>query len=427
MRWKVGKYDLKSNGIRVYHFYDSSDAINICGMGCRVGSAYDPPDAKGMAHKVEHLLFRGTPSDGSHDRVYDMIFRYFGGMEDHNIYTNRTATYYGGPELYRRQYINQVLPVIVDCLKERHLDKRGLDIEKSVILNEYRQTDLDNPESLLDGLFYETMYETNPVRNPIVGNMEQLKQLPQSRFYEFINKHYVSGNMFVIVFGPDRKEAIEVAKKYIDDWPWIGKRDPLDLTAFDRVPVLSTPRIGETKKVGLAQNYVRVGYPTAAYETKDDAALNLIAKVLERRLYDVLREKSKGNDGTYHNPTFSERTLIHGALGAWFATASTDFALYGRDAIISQFSRFREELVPWELFDDARDSLREKFYKSFSISPGEVVEFVINAATNGDPDLKLLHSYGDRLNVLTPRKVRDIANKYFNPDGFVGVILSPAQ
>lgn len=426
MRWKAGHHDLKSNGIRVYYFYDSGGTTHLCGVGCCVGSIHDPANARGLAHLTEHLLFRGIARTDE-DPVYDMIFRYFGGMENHNIFTTWATTFYGGPGLYRRSHIHEVLPVIVNILKARYLDKFGLAIEKTVVNNEFRQHDLDNAESQVGEVFYQTMYDTNPVRHPILGYVDQIKDLKPAEIKKFVERNYVAENMFLLVFGPKREEAMAIAHKYLDDYPYRGKPVSLDLNSFDRVPFHKSPRIKETTKVGLSQNYVMVGYPTCCYNSKDDAAIDVIEKVLERRLYDVLREKSHNlTEGNYHNPTFSERSIAHGAVGAWFATASQDFGRYGRDAVVAQFARFREELVSREMFDRARDSLREVFFASFRDSPSDVADRVIAAASNGDPDLNLLHSYPERLNRLTPKRIRDVANKYFDPNGFTSVMISPA-
>ena len=426
MRWRVGKHNLKSNGIPVYHFYDSGGTMHLCGLGCKIGSNNDPADALGMAHLVEHVLFRGVHK-GIEDPVYNMIFRYFGGMENHNIFTNHTVTYYGGPELYVRRYIHEVMRITAEILKTRYVTAENLAIEKTVINNEYRQTDLDDPNSIVDSLFYETMYDTNPVRNPILGNMDQLRVLTLNKVRKFIERTYVSGNMFAVVFGPKKQESMDIAQKYLDDWPHLGNPTVLDTSGFDLVPVHSSPRVAEMPRAGQRQHYVAVGYPTSCYATREDAALNVISKVVERRLYEVLREKShRLTEGNYHNPIFAERTLTHGAVGAWFATASSDFARYGRDAIVKEFTRLREEPISPSMLDLTRDSLRERYYSAFRDSPGMVVDLVVAAASNGDPDLKLLHTYPDRLNSLTSRKVREIANKYFHPNGFVSATVTPA-
>jgi len=428
MRWKVGWHDLKSNGIRVYYFYDSGGTTHIGGIGFKVGSVHDPPDMKGLAHMVEHLSFRGPNSAPEDDIVYNMIYRYFGGMEGHNIFTTYGVTYYGGPGLYYRKYLYPVMETLAEVLKLRFVDEHGLSVEKTVINNEYQQYDLDDPESRLGELFLGTMYDTNPIRNGVLGDVSQLRSLTLERAQKFLRERYVAENMFVVVFGPKREEAILIARKYLDDWPYRGQPISLNLKSFDRVPVLSTPRIIESGNNSFKQNYVMAGFPTGCYESKDDAALDVLSSVLERRLYDVLREKGRNLDrGTYHNPSFTDRSLAHGNIGASFATANLDFARYGRDAIVREFLRLREDLLPKVFFEGFRDSAREKFLENFRDSPTEVAELVIQAAANGDSDLEHLHSYAYRLNTLTANRLCDVANKYFNPNGFVGVILSPTQ
>ena len=427
MRWKVGRCDLKSNGIPVYYFYDSGGTTHVCGIGFRVGAVHDPPFCAGLAHMVEHLSFRGPNADlPENDLVYNMIYRYFGGMENHNIFTNFTATFYGGPGLYRRQYLHPVMQTLTDVLKLRYIDTQALNIEKTVINNEFRQIDLDFAESWLDTLFINTMYDTNPVKRGIIGDVEQLRKLTLGRANQFVKEKYVAENMFVIVFGPKRDDAVSIARKYLDDWKHHGQPAGINLDSFDRIPVLASPRIVESAITGFAQHYVAAGFSTGCYDSKDDAALDVLSKVLERRLYGVLREKGTGfYAGTYHNPVFVQRTLVHGNIRAWFATASVDFARYGRDAIIREFLKLREEKVSEALFDGLRDSAREKFFENFRDSPVEVANLVISAVGNGDLDLKHFHTYVDRLNKLTSGRLRDVANKYFNPNGFVGVILSP--
>lgn len=422
MRWKVGWHDLE-NGIRVYYFYDSGGTTHICNVGFKVGSVHDLP---GMAHLAEHILFRGRKS-GPEDPVYNMIYRYFGGMERHNIFTSYAITNYGGLGLYRRSHMREVMPVIVDVLKDRFISREGISIEKAVINNEFRQHDLDKPESQLGELFLQTTYETNPIRRPVIGEMSELRKFTPRMIRQFIQKYYVALNMFTLVFGPKKEESLAIAREYLDDWPYVGQPPVLDLKSFDKVPKFTKPRITETGRVGLAQHYVMTGFPTGCYNSKNDAALDIIEMIVERRLYDILREKSsRFTEGTYHHPTFTDRSLVHGTIGAWFATASLDFAKYGRDAIVKEFVRLTEEAVSWDLFDSFRDSAREKFLSSFRDTPEQVADMVIQSAANGDSDLEHLHSYTERLNRLKPSVLREVAKKYFDPNSFASVIISPA-
>lgn len=425
MRWKVGRHDLK-NGIRVYYLHDCGGTIHICNLGFGVGSVHDPEHCQGLAHFTEHVGFRGR-AGSSGDPVYDMIDLYYGGMEHHEIFTTYAGTQYGGPSLYYRRDMDEVMPVLVNVLKDKYVDRLGLSIEKTVINNEYRQMDLDNVDSQLEDLFLKTMYDTNPVRRGILGDINQLKLIKPATVKAFMEHNYGSENMFVVVFGLRREEAISFAAKYLADWPYQGQSAPLDVGSFDNVPKLLNPRISEIRKVGLAQHYVKVGFATECYKTGDDAALDLIMRVVERRLYDVLREKSSRlTEGCYHNPCFTDRSLTHGTIGAWFATASLNFARYGSDAIVKEFDRLREELIPDVEFEKKQNSEKKLFWDYFRDGSEELAKVVFEAAINGDSGLDHLHSYADRLDSLTPKMVRTIANKYFGFDRFVSVMISPA-
>ena len=88
--------------------------------------------------------------------------------------------------------------------------------------------------------------------------------------------------------------------------------------------------------------------------------------------------------------------------------------------------RLREEPVTRVELMTVIDSARERFLSKFRDSPQEVADLVIESASNGDQDLKHLHSYPDRLNSVNSRKIIDVANKYFKPYGYACAMLMPA-
>lgn len=233
--------------------------------------------------------------------------------------------------------------------------------------------------------------------------------------------------MFAIVFGPSKQESIRFAERYLDDWPHHGFSAKIDLKSFDRIPVITEPRIRELPRPGFKSNYVQLGFPTGCYDSKDDATLDVISVIMWRKITELLREENKDpNKGVYRSPSFTDRTFIHGVIGAWFSTINRDYAFYGRDRVLKAFLRLREDLLPKVLVDDIVESLREQFLGKFRDSSEQVMDLVIDATSNGDPNLNHLHAYPDRLSRVTPRKIRDVANKYFHPRGYACAMLLPA-
>jgi len=426
MRWKVGWYEPKSSGIRVYYFYDSGRTTHICGLGYRVGSVHDPVAAKGVAHYIEHLLSRESMAYNG-DKVGLMLWRYFGEPSDWKIETGHTSTYYGGPSLYYRKYMHNVMPMLFSLLRDRIVTGDGIKIEKGAINNEVALTEEDSPLAKLDLLLLQTMYQTNPIRNSILGTSEHLTKMNINRVKRFVKKNYVAENMFAIIFGPSKNDSMKFAEKHLTDWPYHGNPAVIDTKSFDQIPVITDPRINEFSKPGLSAYYVQLGFPTECYQSKDDAALDIISDLIWLRLMESLREKNLDPlKGTYRSPGFVDRTFIHGLVGGWFATISKDYAFYGRDQILKEFLRLREEPVTRVELMTVIDSARERFLSKFRDSPQEVADLVIESASNGDQDLKHLHSYPDRLNSVNSRKIIDVANKYFKPYGYACAMLMPA-
>jgi len=424
MRWKVGFHDLE-NGIRVYYFYDSGGTTHICGVGFRIGSVHDQ-NSPGIAHLAEHMLAReSTLFNGG--EVYRMIFRYLGGPANLKIETTATSTYYGGPGLYYRKYMDSVMSMMVSLVKDRLIDQVGLNSEKSAVHNELYETEEDIFRNIEELLWHQTAYATNPIRNSILGTATSLQALNLSKIGHFVRRNYVAQNMFAIVFGPNRNDSIAFAKKHLGDWPFRDKPAKVDLNGFDRMPKLDQPRINTFPIIGLSQFRVTAGFPTECYISPDDAALDVIADIVYRRLFDALREKNQDfNSGNYRNPAFTERSLVHGLICGSVATINRDFALYARDEIVSQFCSLKEDLLAKDFLEDYKEAAKEAFFSMFRDSAESVVDLVIEATSCGDPDLRHLHTYTERLNRLTPRKIRDVANKYFSKDKFVSVMLSPA-
>ena len=426
MRWKVGHFDLKSNGIRVYYFYDSGGTTHICGVGFRVGSIHDK-DAKGIPHLVEHSISRESLTH-SGDEVYRLLWRYFGDSENLRIQTDPNCTYYGGGGVYQRRYMHEVMPLFVSLVRDRLITGIGINTEKGAIYNEFPLTESDVMSERLQLAFLQAMYETNPIRFSVLGkDRENLVSVEPYALRRFVKKFYVAQNMFVPIFGPSRDESRKFAERYLDDWPHNGSPASIDLQSFDKLPLISSPRISELSLPGLQTNYVQIGFPTECYTSNDDAALDIIAHIIKGRMVNILREKNiDPRKGVYRSPGYTCRTLTHGEIGVWFTSVDNDYALYGREMALKEFTRFREELVSKLDIEDAISTARESFFMKFRDSSEQVLDMVIESASRGDPDLTHLHSYPDRLGKITKRTLRNVANKYFKPDGYACAMLKPA-
>jgi predicted Zn-dependent peptidase len=424
--WQVQVGTL-SNGMKLYCH---PGPANVAGIGFKAGSIYDPQGMVGMAHFTEHLVCQqSTLYD---PRAVTLLSRqYMGGPdEDINIRTDRTSVFFGHADLLRRHHLEKMFDVHASFVhpKTRVIDPRTtVPNERRAVHQEYYLRGLDVMESLLYDLVYQTMYEKNPIRNRIDCEIEDLKRITLKDVERFLRRYYVPRNAFAIVLGPKVEVAQAMAERYFRDWE--GKRVPaLDYDHSDDFPQLSSVRSCEIERTGIHQFHGSIGFPTETDGTPDAAVIDAITHILEVRLGWALRDESYRFDldsGTYRTPVYAERSFVHGAIWASFATVSESFAKYAEDIILAECGKLKNDLVQVDELKAAIGAVERGYLDAFWNTPATLSEFIIDAVTNGDDDLVGMHAYRGKIYKVTRKKIREVANKYFTKN-YVRVLIKPA-
>lgn len=411
------------NGLWVYTKHD--DVAHTGGFGARVGSIYDPPDARGMAHFYEHVTARRTLKlDG---RTLDIaLAKYLGGPDDDiNIRTDYVSTFYGHGDLVRTDHMFKVLDIMADLIKDRLLDLEGLDVERAAVYQEYflRGKDLVGQE--LDQMVREAMYERNPARNRIDCEPGELANITLAKMRQFGRRYYTPANMFMVMIGPKHERARSFARKHFGDQPK-GSRPQLDYDHSEDLPALSGVKSVERPWPGIHQTHTAIAWPTSHEGAGEGEVLDVLADTLRLRLSWRLREANRiMTQGTYRNEVVTERTFVHGMMYAEFATADAEFAVRAHDIVIQEAKRLREELAPADEIDAHRSYLEYVWLDALRGNALALSERIIEAACNGDEDLSGLNKHQDNIRAVDRKKVREAANKYLT-DAHVHAVIRPA-
>ncbi len=185
----------------------------------RIGAADDPRGKSGLAHYMEHLMFKGSPRHAAGE--YVRLVSKNGG--DHNAFTGRDAT------SYYVTIAKDRLPLAMELEADR---MRGLTVsnaealkEREVILEERRQR-IDNlPESLLDEQMQAALFRNHPYHNPVIGWEHEMSGLTLADARAFHAQYYQPGNAVLIVSGDiTAAELKPLAEKYYGSLP--GKPVP---------------------------------------------------------------------------------------------------------------------------------------------------------------------------------------------------------
>ena len=432
-----------ANGI---HVISSPNRMqNVSGTGFRVGSAYDPVGRRGMNHLTEHGLAQQSTIHSGRDMDL-LVFRLMGGYDgDVNIRVDRTSTFFGHDDLYSRRDMHEAFDafaqMIFDGIQDARgrlerplLDGDGLDTEKSAVHNEYRLRGTDLPESEITDALYSAMWERNPIKNRIDCEPHELKKITLSELKRFVRRWYSTGRMFTVFMGLDHAEARRKTEKYYGS---LKETHPIEprWEEFDRVPRLEGIRHVELVHPGARQHHVALGFPTRAYMSPDDEAIDILSSVWEFRLFQKLRAQNRSFDGgVYRAGALTDRSFLHGILYSWFATVgSFDYAMELAQVAERECDNLkRRKLSKAEHHDlqveieTMRGMLRRKFMGAFKWYPGVSSELVINSFCNGDNTLEHLVAYPSRLDAVTCSSVQKAAEDYMTvPDRMVRVVLKP--
>ena len=429
MRRSVKVHSLE-NGMRLYyrpHCQDRQD--NVSGIGVCAGSIHDPPGKNGLSHFAEHVLTyrsRKYPDPKEIDRI---LFKYLGDPDlgNWNIRVDRSSTFFGHGLLLRRKHMFEVFDLLSSFIRPRYriLDVEGAKSEIAAIHQEYFLRGIDIPETLLDDLMHQTMYDKNPARNRIDCDEGNLGKMTLEDVRRFLRRYYVPRNMFLIIFGPTLDQTRKLAEKYFGDWDTKIMPRP-DYDRSDDLPQLSNIKSREVSRDGISQYHCAIGFPTENYLSDDAEAIDVLGRILGFRLFCLLRGSNSDFDGgVYRVPVETERSFVHGLIYISFATKSKDFESAAEYIVIEEANRLKSELVGQRELDMAKSRMLTEYWDAFWNATEVLSELVIAAASNGDSDLERLHGFPERLKKVNGHRLRDVANKYFTKN-YVRVLIKPA-
>ena len=171
------------NGLRVAT--DTMPDVQSVSLGCwvGVGTRNETASVNGVAHLVEHMLFKGTERRSAY-RISEEIENVGGQL---NAYTTREQTAYYAKVLHEDTAL--ALDIIADMLQHSKLDEDELVRERTVVLQEIGQS-IDTPDDIIFDHFQSTAYPGQSLGRPVLGSADIVGALPRSALVEYIDGHY---------------------------------------------------------------------------------------------------------------------------------------------------------------------------------------------------------------------------------------------
>jgi predicted Zn-dependent peptidase len=336
--------DVLANGVRfVTEQMPHVRSVSI-GVWLTRGSRHEPETHSGIAHFVEHMLFKGTArrtAEGMAQEV-DSI----GGQLD--AFTSKEYAGYYVKVL--DEHLALAVDLLADLVSHPTFDPSDIEKEQKVVLEEIKMVE-DTPDDLVHELFAEGFWPDHPLGRPILGVPSTVAAFDQAALRSYFSGTYVAPNLSVVAVGNLNHDALrQLVEAALSDVPTQGA------PAVMHAPVITQRMLVRRKE--LEQSHVCLGTPALPQNHPDryaSYALNtLLGGSMSSRLFQNVREKRGLAYAVFSGLSAYQDT---GALSI-YAGCANDAVSELIDVVVLELRQLRDERVSSAELRRAKDHLK---------------------------------------------------------------------
>src|SRR6201991_2000615 len=264
------------NGMMVVVIPDHRTPVVTQMIWYKVGSADETPGKSGLAHFLEHLMFKGTSKHPAGEFSQTVVR--MGGNENAFTSTDYTGYYQRVP----REQLARMMEFEADRMTGLILKDENVLPERDVVLEEYNMRVANNPEARLTEQAMAALYLNHPYGRPVIGWHQEIEKLDREDALAFYRRFYAPNNAIVIIAGDvEANEVRPLVEKFygpVPPQPSIPARRvrPQEPTpAAPRTVTLSDPRV---EQANVRRYYLVPSSTTAA--AGESAALDVLAQLM---------------------------------------------------------------------------------------------------------------------------------------------------
>lgn len=285
----ISEYQLKSNGLRVLYKHIPDTGVVTTNITYLVGAADEQNGESGVAHMLEHMLFKPTVSDlkNKSDGAAMKFEREVGVILNANTWKDRTTYYFS----YGQEHFKRALQIEADRMRGVVLTNKEFLPERTNVLSEFDMYNGDPKFALAVGLV-STAFFSHPYGHETIGFREDIESYTPEKLQRFYNHYYRPNNAVMMVIGDiDLKTALqEIADNFahLEPEPSVETRPIIIEPKQEGIRRFAIQRPGTTNILALAVKHP--GFPTKGwYETM--IALKLLTdgstSLLQKKLVDT--------------------------------------------------------------------------------------------------------------------------------------------
>ena len=410
----VKEYSL-TNGMKILLIPDGSQSNMIVNIVYKVGSKDEGYGEKGMAHLLEHMLFKSTKNLGDIKKQLSDK----GGAANGTTYYDRTNYFEIFPS--NDENLKWAINMEADRMINATILQSDLDKEFSVVRNEFEIGE-NQPSGVLMDKVFSTAYMWHNYGNSTIGSKEDIERVKANTLRKFYEKYYQPDNAVLLIGGKfDENNALKYVTEYFANLPKPTRELGGTYTVEppqDGEKTIVLNRAGESKLVAAA-------YHTAAYADKDYAALAALSEILSANpsgyLYKNLVETQKASNIWAYSPEVRDPGMMY----------------FNFDVPKDKDLNLTENLVKTELDKIATNNYtqedltraKSKLLKQIADRKNNTIDYTISLTEIiGAGNYKLGFLYRDHVEKLTLADIKNVAQKYFKSNNrTIGLFVPTAN
>jgi len=427
------------NGVTLVHQEMPTASVASVDIWVKAGASKDPDQVLGMAHFLEHMIFKGTEAIAAGE--FDLVIESEGGVS--NAATSLDYAHYSFTVAASRFAIT--LPYLAQMLLKARIDEEDLEQERLVVLEELRQA-MDDPDWCAYQHLMETAYpSSHPYSRSVLGDEATIKQITADEMREYHRSHYLPENMTVAIAGAvTREEAITVVNAAFNNDAFVrnnfvsnncmhnGRNTNISCENIESESVAITPDYQKNRRNTISlpnvqHSRLNIAWIAASVANLEEAIqLELVAMLLtegrsSRLIQDLLEDSGLVQDISSSFALQQEAGLF--TISAYLEAANLQLV---EDRIMQQVIDLINHQVSEVELNRAKRSLCNHFIFALE-SPSQLANFLGYHSLLGCENLcrDWTTAYSDIIKKVQPIDLQSLVKKYLSPDNCVVTCVIP--
>lgn len=405
-----------SNGLTVIHQYLPATPVVVTDVWIGAGAVAEPKAWSGMAHFLEHMVFKGSPNVGVGE--FDWLIENTGGVAN-------AATSYDYAHFYlttAATHVAKTLPCLADILLRANIPDEEFIRERDVVLEELNSS-YDDPDWIGFQALCQNLYQRHPYGRSILGEPELLLQHTPNQMRCFHRTHYQPENMTVVMVGGIEREA---ALSLVDEtFTGFSVRSECPAVEVEAEPPALAVRYQELHLPRIEQARLLMGWVCPGSQNLSEAiALDVLSVILSggrsSGLVRELREERQLVLDICSDFSLQKDSSLF-TITAWLETHNLKIV---ETIICDRLSQLQQKpVLEIELARAQRQLINNYIFSTESPSQLAGLYGFYNTIATAQQST----AYPEIVSRLQPWQIQQIANRYLSPTRYAVTVLKPCN